>query len=126
MVTNATRKTRTTAKTDRGAGTAESAVTSPVRVTEKQFQRQVEHYLRLCNWLVFHTRYSIGSAPGFPDICACRAGRLAMIELKTIDGKISAAQAEWGELLAGVGGTVEYHLLRPDDAGWQFIEQTFR
>jgi len=96
------------------------------KVTERQFQAQVEKYLRLMGWIVFHTRYSIGSSPGFPDICACRAGRLAMIELKIATGKISPAQAEWGEALAGVGGTVEYHLIRATDDGWAFIEQMFR
>ena len=105
---------------------AQSAGAALPRVTERQFQAQVEKYLRLMGWIVFHTRYSIGSSPGFPDICACRAGRLAMIELKTSTGKISPAQAEWGEALAGVGGTVEYHLIRATDDGWAFIEQMFR
>ncbi len=94
--------------------------------TERQFQTALVHYLRLMGWATYHTRYSIGSNPGFPDLVCVRAGRVAFCELKTTTGRISAAQAEWGEALAGVGGTVEYHLLRPDDAGWQFIEQTFR
>jgi len=95
------------------------------RVTEAQFQKQVEQYLRLMGWgPVYHTRYSVGSAPGFPDLVATRAGRCCFLELKVAGGRISPAQVEWGEALAGVGGTVEYHLLTPAD--WQFIEQTFR
>jgi len=77
-------------------------------------------------WKVYHPYLSIKSDKGYPDITAVRAGRLALIELKTIDGKISAAQAEWGEALAGVGGTVEYHLIRATDEGWRLIEQAFR
>lgn len=96
------------------------------RVTERQFQAALVQYLRLMNWRTYHTKFSIGSDLGFPDLVCVRAGRCCFIELKAESGKISAAQAEWGELLAGVGGTVEYHLLRPNDEGWQFIEQAFR
>lgn len=96
------------------------------RVTEKQFQSAFVKYLRLMGWTTYHTRYAIGSDPGFPDLVAVRAERCVFLELKTETGRISPAQAEWGELLAGVGGTVEYHLLRATDEGWRFIEQTFR
>jgi len=102
------------------------------RVTERQFQAQVEKYLRLCGYLVYHTYLSIKSAPGFPDILAVKpgergeAGRVLAIELKTIDGKISANQALWGEAFAAVGGNVEYFLWRPTDACWLEIERVAR
>ena len=113
-----TRSVRSRATTARESGTP--------KVNERQFQKQVEHYLRLMGWLVFHPYLSIKSAPGYPDITAVRAGRVAFIELKTSDGRISANQALWGEALGAVGGTVEYHLIRGTDEGWQFIEQMFR
>ncbi len=108
-----------------GVGTKRAGAALP-RVTERQFQAALVRYLRLMGWRTYHTKFSIGSDLGFPDLVAVRAGRCCFIELKAEAGKISAAQAEWGELLAGVGGTVEYFLLRPSDEGWQFIEQAFR
>lgn len=96
------------------------------RVTEAQFQSALVQYLRLLGFRTYHTKFSIGSDPGFPDVVAVRAGRCCFIEIKAEGGKVSPAQAAWGAALAGVGGTVEYHLLRASDAGWAFIEQTFR
>ncbi len=104
----------------------ETIAITPIKVSEKVFMGQVVQYLRTVGWKVYHPWLSIKSAAGFPDLVCARAGRCCFIELKTEAGKISAAQAEWGEALAGVGGTVEYHLLRPTDQGWAFIEQTFR
>ena len=103
---------------------AQHAGAAPPRVTERQFQAALVRYLRLMGFRTYHTKFSIGSDLGFPDLVAVRAGRCCFIECKAESGKISAAQAEWGELLAGVGGTVEYHLWRPED--WDEIEQVMR
>jgi hypothetical protein len=113
--------TKTRPVRQRGVQQARAALP---KVSEKVFQGQVEHYLRLMGWLVFHPYLSIKSTPGYPDITAVRAGRVAFCELKTVDGKLSPAQILWGEALAAVGGTVEYHVLRPTD--WAYIEQMFR
>ena len=94
------------------------------KVTERAFQAALVRYLRLMDWRTYHTKFSIGSDLGFPDLVCVRAGRCCFIEIKSSIGKVSPAQVEWGELLVGVGGTVEYHLWRPED--WDEIEQVMR
>jgi hypothetical protein len=71
-----------------------------------------------------------GAAWGFPDVaCLAPGGRVAFIEFKRSDGKLSESQAEWIERLREMGfpATVARD---PDDAlawlraqGFPFIER---
>lgn len=98
------------------------------RVSERAFQSQVEHYARLCAWRTYHTYNSQRSAPGFPDLVLIRVGadgvgQLVVAELKTVTGKVSAAQEEWLWLFGAVPG-VTVKLWRPDNDSWADIERT--
>lgn len=111
-----------------------SSTTELPKISERTFQSQVEQYARLNAWLVYHTRYSMGSTGvGFPDLVLIRRempcanllthGHLVVAELKSAVGKTTAAQDEWLALFATVpGATVK--LWRPDDESWADIAQT--
>lgn len=77
-----------------------------IKVTEREFQRQVEKLLTLLGFLWFHDRSlqhaSVRtSKPGFPDICAVHPsnGVLVFIELKSEKGRMRPAQLEWKDAL---------------------------
>lgn len=97
-----------------------SAVVPPV--AERTFQAQVEQYARLMGWLFFHTRYSMKSVAGFPDLVLLRGDRMVVAELKTVVGKTSKAQDEWLAAFLRIPG-VRVFIWRPDDASWAQIEQ---
>ena len=65
--------------------------------------------------LAYHTRYSLGSDAGWPDLVLVRRAdrRLLFAELKTDRGRVSARQSAVIELLRHVGA--EVHLWRPAD-----------
>ena len=99
--------------------------------TEAEFQRRVVVMAREAGWgvsmaawrslneelasygqppdplsgLVFHPRFSVGSEPGWPDLCLMRRrdGRVLFRELKTDRGAVSARQAAVLELMAACG-----------------------
>ena len=93
-------------------------IVSPPALTEREFQAQVMALAKTLGWRVYHTYDSRRSDPGFPDLVLAHE-ELGFIcaELKTDKGRVSAAQREWGELIAATG--TEYHLWRPDD--WDAI-----
>jgi len=93
--------------------------------TEKQFMGALIDYLRLRQWEVYHTFDSRRSAPGFPDVIAARAGRIAAIETKSLTGKLSPAQERWLGILGGVA-CVEVFVLRPTEEDWMLIERAFK
>lgn len=66
-------------------------------------------------WLCYHTHDSRKSQAGFPDIVAVRGNRAIFAELKKNDGRFSAAQETWSNLLGSVGGNVEYYCWRSAD-----------
>jgi hypothetical protein len=92
------------------------------KMTEKEWEAQVEQFAKHRGWLCYHTHRSDHSAAGFPDLVLVRAlpggdRRVIFAELKTMKGKVSPAQREW---LAGLGfvadlskGHVEVHCWRP-------------
>lgn len=84
-------------------------------MSEKVFQGQVEQLaIQCCGWLLYHTRYSLRSPAGFPDLVLVRRGRLIFAELKR-DGKDpTPAQQGWAEQLRACQG-VEVYLWRPAD-----------
>ena len=92
-------------------------------ITEKLFQEQVMKLAKVHGWLVFHTppfspRQGAwrSAGKGFPDLClVCAYGRRGMIfaELKTMKGKLSTEQEDWGVALVKAGA--EYYVWRPND-----------
>ena len=82
-------------------------------MTEKAFQASVIQLARLCRWHVYHTHDSRRSAPGFPDLCLAKSGRVIHVELKSERGRISSAQAGWIAAL-------DAQIWRPSD--WPTIE----
>ncbi|MCC6959421.1 MAG: hypothetical protein IT301_06200, partial [Dehalococcoidia bacterium] len=65
-------------------------------MSEAVFQGQVLQTARLMGWgPVYHTRYSLGSRAGYPDLHLLRGKRSVFMELKTMKGKVSPAQDEW-------------------------------
>ena len=104
---------------------------APPVMTEGEIQALVEQAFRLAGWLVFHTRDSPRSEPGFPDIVAVKAPWVVFAELKASSGKVKAraarstrrelpTQADWLASLWGCPG-VETYVWRPED--WELILQ---
>ena len=106
---------------------------APPAMTEGELEALVEQTFRLGGWLVFHTRDSRRSEPGFPDIVAVRAPIVLFAELKGPSGKVKArprptrrgrrelpTQADWLASLRGCPG-VETFVWRPED--WPLIQQ---
>jgi hypothetical protein len=75
------------------------------KLTEEQFQQQVIDLAKLHGYtLIYHTRDSRRSQPGFPDLVLVseHRGRALFRELKTDSGRVSPAQFSWisGMILA--------------------------
>jgi hypothetical protein len=81
---------------------------------EATFQKTV---LDLLAWkrypLVFHVQNSRGSAPGFPDLIACKPGHLVALELKSARGKPTPTQLAW--IAAMDGSRVDAMVAWPND-----------
>ena len=75
-------------------------------MSEASFQGAVVEYARLRGWLVYHTRDSRGSQPGYPDLTLVRGGRLIFAELKTDTGRVRVEQQAWLAALAFAGAEV--------------------
>lgn len=103
---------------------SEDELEMAVRGTEEQ-----PGLARTFGWLVYHTRRSTGSDPGFPDEVFVREQRLLLAELKTQAGRLSAAQKEWRDKILRVAEVcpfIEYHLWRPSDFYDGTIERVLR
>lgn len=81
-------------------------------MSEAEFQAMVIELAELNGWMVYHTRDSRRSQPGFPDLVMVRAGRMIAAELKSETGKATGSQEAWLDLLGEVDG-VEAWLWRP-------------
>ncbi len=96
------------------------------KITEKQFQRQVEDLAHIYHWKIAHFRPAMtkhgwrtavsGDGFGFPDnfIIHPQTGRLIIAELKSQDGRLSPAQKDWLDWCRAVPG-IEVYVWRPDD-----------
>jgi VRR-NUC domain len=84
-------------------------------ITEDDLLRSVRKIAGYTGYLVYHTRWSKGSEPGFPDVVLASATRKRLIfaELKTETGKPTAAQQLWLDTLTATGN--EAYLWRPAD-----------
>jgi hypothetical protein len=105
------------------------AVPAPaaIRLSEKDFQRQVIDLGRLCGWKVQHQTISYRSEPGWPDLVMVRNGRIVFAELKTERGRVSDAQSEWLAALNQVAlanAGVHVGVFRPSD--WADLERVLR
>lgn len=91
--------------------------------TEAVFQSQVMQLAKALGWgPIYHTRYSLGSRAGYPDLHLLRGPRSVFIELKTMKGVVSKAQEEWIAALRAAGH--EAYVFRPSDQAR--IEEVFR
>ena len=76
-------------------------------------------------WLVYHTHDARRSAPGFPDLVLCQAGRQVLfVECKTETGRLTPAQIEWLATLQASDRTVYAEVWRPYD--WERILRLLR
>lgn len=97
-------RTRSGRKSRRNTGT-----------TEDDLLRSVRKLAGYTGYLVYHTRWSKGSEPGFPDVVLVNATRRRLIfaELKTETGTTTPAQELWLASLHAAGA--EAYLWRPAD-----------
>ncbi len=87
-------------------------------LSESELQQMIVDRASVLGWLVYHTYDSRRSAPGFPDLVLCRAGRVVIVEVKSEKGRLSKDQAIWLREL-GIGDqpsrSHEVYLWRPSD-----------
>lgn len=82
-------------------------------MTEAQLQARVVAEAKRRGWLVYHTRYSLRSAAGYPDLHLVRGERSVFVELKRETGRVTGAQEVWLEALRRAGH--EVYVWRPSD-----------
>ena len=95
--------------------------------SEDTLQSYVLRTARMCGWLAYHTRFSIKSSAGFPDLVLVKGTRLIVAELKRqglwpTEGRLSKGavprwidgQREW--LLALSATAAEVYLWWPSDS----------
>ena len=83
------------------------------RLTEKQFQRQVEQLAHTLGWSVYHTWNSMRSVAGFPDLLMLRGPRCVVAELKVGGKQPTPAQQAW--LAAFCAAGIETYLWQESD-----------
>ena len=84
---------------------------------ESHFTDSIRKAARVFGWRTYHTRFSKGSEPGFPDLVVTKRGKLIFAELKTERGKLTDPQREWLKSLEESGQDV--FVWRPSD--WDTI-----
>lgn len=74
-------------------------------MTEAQFQSAIITLAIRLGWMHYHTHDSRRSVPGFPDLVLVHPLKRRTIfrELKTMKGRVSAAQTQWLEALTSAG-----------------------
>lgn len=108
----------------RQAGAEDYRALVAKQTTEAQFQRALVATARDYGYaLVYHTKFSLGSDPGFPDLILVReerdgTARCVVVECKRVGKHPTARQQEWLDALGKVAG-VEAFCWRPDD--WDTI-----
>jgi hypothetical protein len=84
-----------------------------IKITEKQFERQVKELAKLFDYKYYHTWRSFHSPQGFPDCVMVKDDRLIFAELKSETGQPTLEQYFW--LLALTKANQEVYLWRPSD-----------
>jgi len=94
------------------------------QMTEAELQASVVKMAGYCGWKCYHTKFSIGSDRGFPDLILVRPPRLMAFEFKR-DGKHpTAAQDAWLEAIAACG--IETYVFTPFDWHAGTIDEVLR
>ena len=88
--------------------------------TEEHFMQRIIDLARQLNWLVYHTRSSKGSEPGFPDLVLLKGRKLVTWEVKRERKYATTAQMGW--LLAFHQAGAEALAVHPSD--WNYIRRT--
>jgi hypothetical protein len=81
------------------------------------------------HFLVYHTKYSIGSQPGFPDLIIAGHGVVLAVECKGPTGTVSDKQTEWIQKLteAGIPTWVAFSNRKADyDTIIEFLQTSFQ
>ena len=65
------------------------------RISAADFASWLEDFLRVHNWLFYHTRRSDRSVKGFPDYVCVRGEEVVFLEIKGDDGKLTKEQSVW-------------------------------
>lgn len=73
-------------------------------LTEAQLQAAIKRLATTLGYAVYHTRWSLGSDKGWPDLALCKPPRLILAELKSQKGAVTTAQAVWLDRLRGCPG----------------------
>jgi len=89
-------------------------------LTEAAIQRGLVEALQWAGFTVYHTRFSLGSTEGFPDILAVdERGQQVVIECKGPRGRVSTEQLEWLARFDKVPGVVFCAIVGPETKdGW--------
>ena len=92
------------------------------QTTEATFQRSLVLTARDYHFrLVYHTKFSLGSDPGFPDLVLVNdTGRCVVVECKRVGKEPTARQRDWLEALGKVPGIETYHWTPAD---WNAIHE---
>lgn len=80
---------------------------------ELPFMQVIIDFARSIGWLVYHTRDSQKSAPGYPDVVMLRGSRQVVAEFKSGHGAVASAQVIW--LTAYRDAGAETYVWRPQD-----------
>jgi VRR-NUC domain len=94
-------------------------------MTEAELQAAI---IEMAGWLgyrlIYHTKYSIQSTAGFPDLVLVGRGRLIFAEVKSAKGKLTTPQLAWYAGLLDVGA--EVYVWRPADWKSGTIERNLK
>lgn len=80
---------------------------------EASLQGAVIDLCRLLRVAWYHTYSSRHSVPGWPDLALCGSRGFILRELKTDEGRLTAAQEHWGLMLRSAGQ--DWGVWRPAD-----------
>ena len=95
-------------------------MTTAIKITERQLQKRVTDAAQALGWTCYHTRYSLGSEAGFPDLACFHPEHGALyLELKVGRNHPTAAQRAWLTLLYAAGQRVA--VLRESDHDHQVL-----
>ena len=102
---------------------AEARAAVDAAMSEAEWQKQIEDYATMHDWLWYHTHNSRWSPAGFPDLVLVRGETVIFLEAKTIKGKMKTAQMVWMERLKKAT-QVRAAVVRPSD--WDTLEEQLR
>jgi hypothetical protein len=90
-------------------------------VSEAELYECIRDTCRWSHLLLYHTRDSRGSHAGFPDLVIVTGTSVLFRELKSETGRVSAAQQNWLDALAGVGADAD--VWRPADLPRRVLQE---